>query len=36
LRNMRQRLSEIGGNCRIQSRPGAGTIITVEFPLPLL
>lgn len=34
LRNMRQRLSEIGGDCRIQSRPGAGTVITVELPLP--
>lgn len=33
LRNMRQRLAEIGGDCRIQSRPGAGTTITVELPL---
>jgi len=34
LRNMRQRLAEIGGDCRIQSRPGAGTTITVELPFP--
>ncbi|HEY3762538.1 MAG TPA: two-component regulator propeller domain-containing protein [Verrucomicrobiae bacterium] len=34
LRNMRQRLAEIGGDCRIQSRPGAGTTITVDLPFP--
>jgi signal transduction histidine kinase/ligand-binding sensor domain-containing protein len=34
LRNMRQRLAEIGGDCRIQSRPGTGTAITMELPLP--
>lgn len=32
LRNMRQRLSEIGGECRIESRAGAGTQITFEVP----
>ncbi len=34
LRNMRQRLAEIGGDCRIQSHPGSGTTITVELPFP--
>ncbi len=34
LRNMRQRLAEINGDCRIQSRSGAGTTITMELPLP--
>ena len=34
LRNMRQRLTEIGGECRIESRAGAGTKITVELPWP--
>jgi len=32
LRNMRQRMNELGGQCRIQSRPGAGTHIIVEAP----
>ena len=34
LRNMRQRMKELGGECRIQSRVGAGTEITVELPWP--
>jgi signal transduction histidine kinase len=34
LRNIRQRLDEIGGRCQIQSRPGAGTIITIELSWP--
>lgn len=34
LRNMRQRMSELGGECRIQSRVGAGTEIIVELPWP--
>jgi signal transduction histidine kinase/ligand-binding sensor domain-containing protein len=34
LRNMRQRLTEIAGECRVQSRVGAGTLITIEFPWP--
>jgi signal transduction histidine kinase len=33
LRNMRQRLVEIGGECKIESQPGKGTVITVELPL---
>jgi len=33
LRNMRQRLDEIGGECRIESDLGKGTTITVELPL---
>jgi signal transduction histidine kinase len=32
LRNMRQRLSEIGGECWIQGRPGAGAKVSIEFP----
>jgi len=34
LRNMRERLSEIGGECRIESRLGAGTTITLDLPWP--
>ncbi len=32
LRNMRQRMDEIGGTYRIESRPGQGTEIIVELP----
>jgi signal transduction histidine kinase len=32
LRNMRQRMAEIGGEYRIQSRVGKGTEIIVELP----
>lgn len=32
LDNMRARLADIGGVCWIQSRPGAGAKVTVEFP----
>jgi len=34
LRNMRQRMDEIGGRCLIQSRPGTGTEIVIEMPWP--
>ncbi len=34
LRNMRQRMNELGGECRIQSRIGVGTEIVVELPWP--
>ena len=34
LRNMHQRMKELGGECRIQSRVGAGTEIIVELPWP--
>ena len=33
LRNMRQRLTDIGGECIVSSRPGAGTTVTVQIPL---
>ena len=33
LRNMRERLAQIGGSCEVRSQPGAGTV--VEFHLPL-
>ena len=33
LRNMRQRLEDIGGHCEVESRPGQGT--TIRFVLPL-
>jgi signal transduction histidine kinase/ligand-binding sensor domain-containing protein len=32
LRNMRQRLAEIGGECHIESRPGSGTKVTFQVP----
>ena len=32
LRNMRQRMGEIGGDCAIESRAGAGTTITFAVP----
>ncbi len=32
LRNMRQRLTEIGGRCRWESAPGAGTTVVMELP----
>ena len=34
LRNMRQRMKELGGECRIQSRIGTGTEIIIEMPWP--
>jgi ligand-binding sensor domain-containing protein/signal transduction histidine kinase len=33
LRNMRQRIADIGGECRIEGRPGCGVKISVELPL---
>ena len=33
LHNMRQRLAEIGGECRIASRPGSGTTVTLGVKL---
>ena len=35
LRNMRERAAEIGGECRVASKPGAGTSIIVELPWPV-
>ncbi len=34
LRNMRQRLAELGGECAIESHAGAGTKITFTLPWP--
>ncbi|HEY6192696.1 MAG TPA: PAS domain S-box protein [Bacteroidota bacterium] len=31
--SMRERSEELGGTCRIESTPGKGTTITVEFPV---
>lgn len=33
LKNMRQRLTDIGGECLIESRPGAGTTVALRLPL---
>lgn len=33
LANMRRRLAEVGGECRIESRPGAGTTVRLVLPL---
>jgi signal transduction histidine kinase len=32
LKNMRQRMQEVGGEFRVESRPGQGTRITLELP----
>ncbi len=32
LRNMRQRMADVGGRCWIQGRPGAGAKISLELP----
>jgi signal transduction histidine kinase/ligand-binding sensor domain-containing protein len=32
LRNMRQRLADVGGECRIESKPGAGTKVSLRLP----
>jgi signal transduction histidine kinase/streptogramin lyase len=34
LRNMRQRLAELGGQCRIESQAGTGTKVTFAAPWP--
>jgi signal transduction histidine kinase len=34
LRNMRQRIADIGGECHIESQAGAGTKVKVELPWP--
>jgi signal transduction histidine kinase/ligand-binding sensor domain-containing protein len=34
LKNMHQRLEEIGGRCEIQSRPGSGATVTFTVPHP--
>ena len=34
LRNMRQRLAELGGRCELESRPGTGTKVNFELPWP--
>jgi signal transduction histidine kinase len=33
LKNMRQRLADIGGQCVIGSEPGRGATVTIKFPL---
>jgi signal transduction histidine kinase len=33
--NMERRSRSLQGNCSIESRPGAGTTVTLEFPLPV-
>jgi len=35
LASMQARASELGGVCRIKSRPGAGTVVTAELPFTL-
>jgi len=32
LRNMQQRLADIGGRCRIESQPGSGTKVLIHLP----
>jgi len=34
LDNMRQRMASIGGTFEIHSRPGQGTKVRLEYPLP--
>ncbi len=33
LRNMRERMAEVGGFCRVETSPGKGTRVTFELPL---
>ena len=33
LRNMEERVSSMGGNFRVQSQPGEGTIIDILIPV---
>jgi ligand-binding sensor domain-containing protein/signal transduction histidine kinase len=33
LRNMRERLAEVGGHCRVESQPGAGTAVRFIVPM---
>lgn len=33
LRNMRQRMIAIGGECQVRSRPSEGTVVTMRIPL---
>jgi signal transduction histidine kinase len=35
LDNMERRLRSLQGSCSVASRPGAGTTVTLEFPLPV-
>jgi signal transduction histidine kinase len=34
LRNMRQRMAEIGGRFSLETKPGGGTRISLTFPCP--
>jgi signal transduction histidine kinase len=36
LRNMRQRMSDIGGECRVESQSGSGTKVILRLPWPEL
>ena len=36
LRNMRQRMADIGGECRVESRPGSGTKVILNLRWPEL
>jgi signal transduction histidine kinase len=33
LRNIRQRLVDVGGECEFSSQPGSGTVVTLRIPL---
>ncbi|MCP5532299.1 MAG: hypothetical protein H7A48_03945 [Akkermansiaceae bacterium] len=34
LRNMRARMTELGGSCEVESHPGEGTQVILQLPLP--
>jgi signal transduction histidine kinase/ligand-binding sensor domain-containing protein len=34
LRNMQQRMADVGGDCRVESQPGTGTTVCVRLPWP--
>jgi len=34
LRNMQQRMDDVGGDCNVESRPGAGTTVRLRLPWP--
>ena len=34
LKNLSARLTKVGGNCRVESHTGGGTVVKIHLPLP--